>query len=78
VANQLEIKLRVKIDKNGDEYLIGSAEQVPALIDLRDATFIVFYPPDDPDNEEENRYATLIVRKYQPRNNQSYDDRRND
>lgn len=78
MANQLEVRLRVKIDKNGDEYLIGSAEQIPALVDLRDTTFIVFYPPEDPDSEEENRHATLIIRKYQPRSNQFHEDRRND
>lgn len=59
---QLEIRLRTKIDRNGDEYLIGSATDIPAMIDLRDSTFIVFYPPED----EKEGFATLVIRKYQP------------
>ena len=51
----LELKLHVKIDKNGNEYLIGSPN-FPAQINLKDSTFIVFYP------EEDSDVATLIIR----------------
>ncbi len=69
---QLEIKLRTRIDRNGDEYLIGSATDIPAFVDLRDATFIVFYPRDedakeaDGDDDGRPSHATLVIRKYQP------------
>jgi hypothetical protein len=69
-VGQLEIKLRTRIDRNGDEYLIGSATDIPAFVDLRDATFIVFYPRDEdgPVEDEDGRpaHATLVIRKYQP------------
>ena len=51
----LELKLFVKIDKHGQEYLIGSPD-FPAEINLKDYTFIVFYP------EEGSDRATLLLR----------------
>jgi len=77
-VGQLEIRLRTKIDRNGDEYLIGSATEIPALIDLRDATFIVFYPREEGEGEDDRgSHATLMIRKYQPpRHNQGPDDNR--
>lgn len=71
MSTQLEVRLWPKKDRNGDEYLIGAAQTIPALVDLREATFVVFYPPDD-DNEavDENGrtykpHATLIIRRDQ-------------
>jgi len=77
MSTQLEVRLWPKRDRNGDEYLIGDAQNVPALVDLRDATFVVFYPPDEDDDttngsengeaHEEGRprgpHATLIIRR---------------
>jgi len=63
---QLEIKLWTKTDRNGDEYLIGDAHDVPALVDLREATFLVFYPPeesDDAEGDDRRPHATLIIRR---------------
>jgi|14BtaG_2_1085337.scaffolds.fasta_scaffold133969_2 phage pi2 protein 07 len=55
MASNIEIKLFVRIDKNGNEYLIGSPD-LPAQINLNDYTFIVFYPEEDGDK------AKLILR----------------
>jgi hypothetical protein len=76
MSTQLEIRLWPKRDRNGEKYLIGSAQNVPALVDLREATFLVFYPPDEDDSDngggneeahEEGRprgpHATLIIRR---------------
>lgn len=75
MSTQLEVRLWPKRDRNGDEYLIGDAQNVPALVDLREATFVVFYPPDEDDADadggdeahEEGRprgpHATLIIRR---------------
>ena len=61
--NQLEIRLTPRTDKNGDEYLIGGTD-LPALVDLRDTTFVVFYPKDDTElRPGERPRATLVVRK---------------
>ena len=61
--NQLEIRLTPRTDKNGDEYLIGGTD-LPALVDLRDTTFVVFYPKDDAElRPGERPRATLVVRK---------------
>lgn len=43
MASNIEIKLFVREDKNGDEYFIGSPD-LPAEINLDDYTFIVFLP----------------------------------
>lgn len=60
---QFEIKLTPRTDKNGDEFLIGGAD-LPALVDLRDATFVVFYPKDENDLKPGERpRATLVIRK---------------
>lgn len=79
MSTQLEVRLWPKRDRNGEEYLIGDAQNVPALVDLREATFLVFYPPEDEDEDtrsagsgngeahEEGRprgpHATLIIRR---------------
>lgn len=74
MSTQLEVRLWPKRDRNGEEYLIGDAQNVPALVDLREATFLVFYPPEDEDTgsgngeaHEEGRprgpHATLIIRR---------------
>lgn len=55
MSSNIEIKLFVRIDKNGNEYLIGSPD-LPAEINLNDYTFIVFYP------EEGEDKAKLILR----------------
>lgn len=71
---QLEIKLWTKTDRNGDEYLIGDAHEVPALVDLREATFLVFYPPEEgAEDEDEDRrpHATLIIRRDRAKMNRS-------
>jgi hypothetical protein len=60
---QFEIRLTPRTDKNGDEYLIGGTD-LPALVDLRDTTFVVFYPKDDTElRPGERPRATLVVRK---------------
>lgn len=67
--NQFEIRLTPRTDKNGDEYLIGGAD-LPALVDLRDSTFVVFYPKDDDALAPGERpRATLVIRKRQPQTN---------
>ena len=64
--NQFEIRLTPRTDKNGDEYLIGGAD-LPALVDLRDSTFVVFYPKDDAELKPGERpRAPLVIRKRQP------------
>lgn len=71
MSSQLEVRLWPKKDRNGDEYLIGAAQTIPALVDLREATFVVFYPPEDePGTVDENGrvhkpHATLIIRRDQ-------------
>lgn len=71
MSTQLEVRLWPKKDRNGDEYLIGAAQTIPALVDLREATFVVFYPPDDDTGavDEHGRpykpHATLIIRRDQ-------------
>lgn len=40
------LPLYVKTDVNGEEYLIGSTD-LPMMVDLREATFLVFYPEED-------------------------------
>ena len=64
MSTQLEVRLWPKTDKNGDEYLIGDAQSVPALVDLRECTFLVFYPPDDGEGESDApKHASLIIRR---------------
>lgn len=77
MSTQLEVRLWPKRDRNGEEYLIGDAQHLPALVDLRDVTFVLFYPPDEDDTDndtdesreahEEGRprgpHATLIIRR---------------
>lgn len=67
--NQFEIRLTPRTDKNGDEYLIGGAD-LPALVDLRDSTFVVFYPKDEGELKPGERpRATLVIRKRVPQSN---------
>lgn len=47
--------MMLKTDVNGDEYLIGSTD-LPMSLDLREATFLVFFPPEGED------IGTLMVR----------------
>ena len=77
MSTQLEVRLWPKRDRNGEEYLIGDAQNVPALIDLRDATFVLFYPPDEDDTDNDadgssetpegsrprGPHATLVIRR---------------
>lgn len=61
--HQIEVKLWEKRDKNGDSFLIGDAKGIPALVDLRDATFLVFYPPEESDDADGSfPCGTLIIR----------------
>tara|TARA_B100000900_G_scaffold314561_1_gene273442 strand:+ start:667 stop:861 length:195 start_codon:yes stop_codon:yes gene_type:complete len=55
MSTNIEIKLFVRTDKNGNEYLIGSPN-LPAQINLDDYTFIVFYP------EEDENKAKVVLR----------------
>lgn len=55
MSSNIEIKLFIRVDKKGNEYLIGSPD-LPAEINLNDYTFIVFLP------EEEGGKAKLILR----------------
>jgi hypothetical protein len=66
--NQFEIRLTPRTDRNGDEYLIGGSD-LPALVDLRDSTFVVFYPKDEETLKPGERpRATLVIRKRQAQN----------
>jgi hypothetical protein len=56
--HQFQFPLSLKIDANGEEYLIGSTD-LPMSVDLREATFLVFFP------EEGGDKGTLMIR---PRN----------
>ena len=58
--HQFQFPLNLKEDTNGEEYLIGSTD-LPMSINLRDATFLVFFP------EEGSDKGTLMIR---PRNQQ--------
>ena len=55
MSSNIEIKLFVRVDKNGKEYLIGSPD-LPAEINLDDFTFIVFYP------KEDEPFGTVVLR----------------
>ena len=55
MSANIEIRMHVKVDVNGDDYLIGSPD-LPANKNLNDFTFIVFYP------EEGSDHALLILR----------------
>jgi len=69
MSNQLEMRLWPKKDRKGDEFLIGSSPNIPALVDLREATFVVFYPLDENPNKKDANgrpykpHATLIIRR---------------
>ena len=60
MADQIEIRLHSKVDKNGDEYFIGSSD-APALINLQEATFVFFLPP------EGDAVGALKIRARTPR-----------
>jgi hypothetical protein len=57
--NSFQFPLNTRFDSNNEEYLIGSTD-LPMFVDLRDVTFLVFYP------EENSDKGTLLIR---PRNN---------
>jgi hypothetical protein len=61
--NQLEIRLTPRTDRNGDEFLIGGTD-LPCNVDLRDSTFVVFYPKDEGElRPGERPRATLVIRR---------------
>ena len=45
MKGQIQFNLLLKEDRNGDEFMIGSTD-VPASVDLQNATFVVFFPDD--------------------------------
>lgn len=47
--HQFSFTLALKKDINGEEYMIGSTD-LPASIDLRESTFLVFFPEDGADH----------------------------
>lgn len=53
--HQFQFPLAIKKDVLGEEYMIGSTD-FPGSIDLRDCTFLVFFP------EEGSDTGTLMVR----------------
>ena len=55
MSDTLTIPLKIKTDRNGDEFLVGSFD-FPALLDLSKVSFFVFYP------EEGGTQAELLVR----------------
>jgi hypothetical protein len=55
MAESLQIPLRVKTDRNGDEFLVGDFD-FPAMLDLSKVSFFVFYP------EEGGNTASLMIR----------------
>jgi hypothetical protein len=72
--NQLEIRLTPRTDKNGDEYLIGGTD-LPTLVDLRDSTFVVFYPKDEGElRPGERPRATLVIRRRNTPNRKTEDE----
>ena len=56
MTDQIEIKMSEKQDRNGDDYLIGSAD-FPASVKLSEVTFLVYYP------DQDGGTGTLVVRK---------------
>ena len=63
MSRQIEIALYVKKDKRDDEYMIGSLDDdsIPVSVNLKDVTFIVFDPVEDPDGNFE-KPGKLIIR----------------
>lgn len=53
--NSFQFSLVERLDANNEAYLIGSSD-LPVMVDLREVTFLVFYP------EEGNDKATLMIR----------------
>ena len=53
--NNLQIPLSLKKDVKGEEYLIGSTD-LPASLNLRESTFLVFFP------EEGSDKGVLMIR----------------
>ena len=53
--HQFTFPLALKKDVHGEEYMIGSTD-FPAAVDLRESTFIVFFPEDGED------HGTLMIR----------------
>jgi hypothetical protein len=55
MPDSLSVPLRVKTDRNGDEFLVGSFD-FPVLLDMSKVSFFVFYP------EEGGDKASLMIR----------------
>lgn len=53
--HQFSFPMILKKDVKGEEYMIGSTD-LPASVDLRETTFIVFFP------EEGEDFGTLMIR----------------
>ena len=53
--HQFQFPIALKTDVKGEEYMIGSTD-FPGSIDLRDCTFLVFFPDDGSDT------GTLMIR----------------
>lgn len=53
--HQFQFPIALKTDVNGEEYMIGSTD-FPGSVDLRDCTFLVFFPQEGSDN------GTLLIR----------------
>ena len=67
--NSFQFPLIERIDGNGEAFLIGSSD-LPVMVDLREVTFLVFYPL------EGTNKGTLLIR---PRNPSTHRDfRRNE
>lgn len=55
MANQIEVRLFEKTDRDGNPFMIGSS-RLPASIKLDEVTFVLFYP------EEGSDEGTMIIR----------------
>ena len=53
--HQFQFPLALKKDVNGEEYMIGNTD-LPASIDLRECTFLIFFPEDGSES------GTLMIR----------------
>ena len=57
-SNSIQFSVVERLDANKEAFLIGSCD-IPVSMDLRDVTFLVFYPIDGSDR------GTILIR---PRN----------
>jgi hypothetical protein len=58
MPDSLSIPLRVKTDRNGDKFLVGSFD-FPVLLDMSKISFFVFYPPE---KDGDTSTGTLMIR----------------